>query len=462
MASTGNVTSEVVAFILGTSYEKVPPAALGEYRRCILDGVAVMLAGSTEPCSRVIRRFLQEQGAQGRSSVLGSDLKAQASYAALANGVSGHAMDYDDTQISPDPSRVYGLLTHPTVPVLAASLALGQALHASGRDTLAAFAVGFEAECKLAAAINPRHYQQGFHSTATFGTLGAAAAAARLLKLDEGQTRMALSIAASKAAGIRANFGTMTKPYHAGAAAENGVVAATLARLGYTADPNILDGQWGFFQVAGGGYDPQYIAGKLGNPWTVVEPGVSVKPYPCGSLLHPALDALRELVTGEKVPPEQVQEIRVGTTSNVLAALRYREPRNALEAKFSIPFMMGALALRHRLGIAEFRDEVVTDPQVRAMMGRVQPYLHQGLEARGYDRIRALVEVRLKDGRTLSRMAEVSRGTPERPMSRQEMAEKFQDCARGVLPEARMGPAMDAIERLDSFGDINQFMALLA
>ena len=165
--------------------------------------------------------------------------------------MAGHAEDYDDTQLSSTPDRVYGLLTHPTVPVLAASLAVAEETGASGAAFLTALGTGIEVACKVAEAISPTHYMQGFHSTGTMGVFGAVAAAAQLRGLSAEQTRFALGIAASKGAGLRANFGTMTKPYHAGAAAENGVVAARLAGLGYQADPNALDGPWGFFQVTG-------------------------------------------------------------------------------------------------------------------------------------------------------------------------------------------------------------------
>ncbi|MFN3973869.1 MAG: MmgE/PrpD family protein [Dehalococcoidia bacterium] len=454
-------TAEVADFICSTPWEAVPPKVRQEAKRCWLDGLAVMVAGSTEPCSHIIRRYLQTVGAPGPASVIGSPHTTYAELAALANGVSGHAMDYDDTQLSSHPSRVYGLLTHPTVPVLAASLALGEEVGASGQQVLHAFCIGFEVECKLAEAINPRHYQQGFHSTGTFGTFGAAAAAAVLLCLNNEQTRMALGIAASKAAGIRANFGTMTKPYHSGAAAQNGLTAARLASLGYTADPNSLDGPWGYFQVAGGGADPQFLQGKLGKPWAILEPGVSVKPYPCGSLLHPAMDALRDLVLEHDLRPHQVRKVRLGTTSNVLAALRYQRPQNALQAKFSIPFMLGILVVRRQAGIQEFRDEVVNSPEVQTFLPKVEAYLDKELEAQGFSRIRARVEVHLADGQVLSRMAEVSRGTPQRPLSREELLEKFHDCARGVLPPHRVEEVAQAVERLEALPAIKSLGILL-
>ena len=213
----------------------------------------------------MVQQYVAEQEAPPRAAVVGTAMRTSPSLAALANGVSGHAEDYDDTQLSTTPDRVYGLLTHPTVPVLAAALAVAEETGASGAAFLAALGTGIEVSCKLAEAISPAHYMQGFHTTGTVGVFGATAAAAQLRGLTAEQTRFALGIAASKGAGLRANFGTMTKPYHAGAAAENGVVASRLAALGYQADPNALDGQWGFFQVTGGGAEPDRVLGRLGR-----------------------------------------------------------------------------------------------------------------------------------------------------------------------------------------------------
>ena len=193
-------------------------------------------------------------------------------------------MDYDDTQLSTTPDRTFGFLTHPTVPALAASLAIAEQLGVSGADFLEAFLIGFEVECKIAEAIDPNHYQRGFHSSGTIGVFGAAASAAKLLKLEPAAVAHTLAIASSMACGIRVNFGTMTKPLHVGRAAQNGVVAAELASRGFTRAENGLDGEWGYFQVFGGGAELDRLIPVLGKPYTIVNPGVSIKPYPCGSL----------------------------------------------------------------------------------------------------------------------------------------------------------------------------------
>ena len=277
------VTPAVVRFITETTIDRVPAATVVEARRCLIDGFGVVLAGSTVRGSAIVREYVNASDGTGASTILGPDrMSASASQAALANGASGHAMDYDDTQLSSSPYRVFGLLTHPTVPVLAASLAVSERLGATGKAFLEAFLVGFEVECKIAEAIHPEHYVRGYHSTGTIGTFGAVASAAKLLRLSPAVTAHALGIAASMGAGIRVNFGSMTKPLHAGRAAENGVTAAELAARGFTAGDDALDGEWGFFQVAGGGADVARIAGALGAPFSVVNPGVSIKPYPCG------------------------------------------------------------------------------------------------------------------------------------------------------------------------------------
>ncbi len=462
MTTADRTITEVTArFIIDTNYADLPDALRKEAQRCILDGLAVMLAGTTEDCTKIIHQYITDLGVSGSSRVPGTSASYPAEFAALASGVSGHAHDFDDTQIASAPNRVYGLLTHPTVPALSAALAVGQETGASGKDLMTAFCIGLEVECKLNEAINPRHYEQGFHSTGTFGVFAGAAVSAKLLGLNLDTTRMALSIAASKSAGIRCNFGTMTKPYHSGAAAQNGVVAARLASMGYEADPSGLDGPWGYFAVAGGGVDEEYVRGKLGNPWALLDPGVSVKPYPCGSLLHPTMDALRELVIENDVAPENIEDVRLGTASNVINALRYAAPENALQAKFSIQFMLGVLALRRKAGIAEFRDDVVSSPDVQAMMQRVKPYLDPEIEAQGFERIRSRVEVVLKDGSTLTREASVSRGTPERPMTPDELAEKFIDCATGVISPEAITKTIETVRNVESLASVSELLDAL-
>ena len=456
-----SLTRELAEYIHSVTFESIPANVIRRAKEAVIDGIGVTLSGVNADCTRLIRQYIAGLGLSGKATVIGQDQTLPAEFAALANGVSAHALDYDDTQISTLPDRVYGLLTHPTTPVLSAAIPAAEEIGASGKDTLTAFCTGVEVACKVAEAIRPYHYQNGFHSTGTIGIFGAAAAAAKLRGMDTEMIAQALGIAASKSSGIRVVFGTMTKPYHAGAAAQGGIVAAGLAGIGYRTAPEALDGPWGYFQVAGSGVDPEAIQGKLGNPYTFVDPGVSIKPYPCGSLSHPSMDAMLDLVLEHDIKAGDVSEVRIGTTSNVLAALRYPTPTDELEAKFSIPFCMGILLLERAGGIAQFTDEVVLRPDVQEMMARVKPYLHEGLEALGFQRIRSLIEVQLRDGTVLSTEASTSRGTPERPMSVEELAGKFGDCAQGLLADDVQAKVIDMVYHLDEVDSVRDLTALL-
>jgi len=244
MAQQTRATGALVNFIASTSFGDIPADALDIGRRCIADGVAVILAGSTTRASEILRSQVREDGSRAESTILGRDsFQTRAASAALVNATSGHAHDYDDTQLSTTADRIFGLLTHPTIPPLTASLAVGERLGVSGQAMLEAFLVGFEVECKIADAIYPTHYKQGVHTSGTIGAFGAMAAAAKLLKLDRAALAHAIGITASMSGGIRVSFGTMTKPLHVGRAAFNGVTAAELAAKGFTAGADALDGQ---------------------------------------------------------------------------------------------------------------------------------------------------------------------------------------------------------------------------
>jgi 2-methylcitrate dehydratase PrpD len=462
-AFPAGATEAVVAFIEGVSIDRIPERAIAESKRSLIDGFGVVLAGATVRGSAIVREYVGACGGRADATILGPQkMSATAAQAALANAASGHAMDYDDTQLSDAPDRVFGLLTHPTVPVLAASLAIGERANVSGRAFIEAFLTGFEIECKIAEAIKPEHYVRGYHSTGTIGTFGAAASAAKLLKLTREQTAHAIGIAASMASGIRVNFGSMTKPLHAGRAAENGVTAAELASRGFTAGDDGLDGEWGFFQVAGGGADLLRIMNVLGKPFSIVEPGVSVKPYPCGSLGHPTMDAMLKLVTDHDVKPEQIARVRVRAGSNILNPLRYKTAKTELEAKFCLPFMMTSIALRRRAGIREFTDEFVSSGPVQVMMARVDTIFDPAIEARGFDKMRSIVEIDLVDGRKLSQASdERYRGGPERPFTREELHDKFTDCASLILSADRITRAIAAIESVDRLKSVRELVIAL-
>ena len=467
MTDSVRATAEAVAFIRKTTFRDFPQDALAIGKRCIIDGLGVTLAGTTTDGSGILREYVRAGGVgPGEATALGAaPFRTTAAAAALLNAAAGHAMDWDDTQLSTTPDRIFGLLTHPTLPPLIAALAVGERLRASGRQVLEAFLVGFELECKIAEAISPSHYKKGFHSSGTIGTFGAMAAAAKLLDLDEDRLAHALAIAASLSAGIRVNFGTMTKPLHVGRAAQNGIVAAELAGRGFTGGKDALDPPWGFFQVFshGEGAELDRFVGKLGKPFSIVSPGVSIKPYPCGVLGHPTMDAMRALVTAHDVKPEQIKAIRIRAGSNILNPLRYKIASNELEAKFCPPFMVSAIALRRKAGIHEFSDAFVRSAPVQEMMRRCETVLDPEIEAKGFEKIRSTVEVDLQDGRTLVQHAdERYRGGPDRPFTREELLEKFTECAELVLPPAAMNDTVAMVESLETVSDITALVRALS
>ena len=455
-------TQEVAHFVATTRYRDIPEDVIQAARGFILDGLGVALAGSTDECARIVQTQVRRMSGRGESSILGTSLTAPSSKAAFANGVAGHAMDYDDTQLSTSKESVYGLLTHPTAPVLAAVLAAGESEKISGEELVLAYVLGVEIECRIADAINPRHYQSGFHSTATMGGLGAAMAVGKILRFKEDRLITALGIAASMASGLRENFGTMTKPLHAGRAAENGVNAALLARDGFTAAANILEARRGFFNAMAGGYDEQKISGRLGSPYFMKEPGISIKPYPSGSLSHPAQDLILDLVREHDLHAADIAQIEVGTNSNVPNALIYPMPTTALEGKFSIPFCMAIAVLERKAGIAQFQDHKVRDKNVIDLMKRVTLYVDDELERLGYDQVRSRVRVKLTSGRVIEGRYDVARGHPEKPLSWAELADKFRDCAALVLARKNTVDAIELVARIEKLKTLTPLLKALS
>jgi 2-methylcitrate dehydratase PrpD len=463
-SAADGLTQDVARFLVNTNWADIPADVIELGKKSILDGLGLALAGSVAETGKLSRAHVESLGlGRGAATVIGTSLKAPERFAAFINGIGIHADDYDDTQLAVAPDRVYGLLTHPTATALPAALAVAEARGISGRDTMLAYHLGVEVECKVAEAISPRHYDEGFHSTATCGTFGAAAAAARLRGLDLARTARALSLGASQAAGLRENFGTMTKPFHAGRAAESGVVAADLAALGWTASENILEAPRGFFRAAGGGFDPAAIAGTLGRPWTFHSPGVSIKPHPSGSLTHPGMTEMLRLIREHRVRAQDVEKVEVGTNRNMPNALIHHRPKDHLQAKFSMEFCMAALLLYGKAGLNEFTDEVVQRPEVQNLIQRVHFGVHPEAEKAGYNKMTTILSIRLKDGRTIQSRADFGKGSPAIPMTYDEVAGKFHECATyAKWPAAKAKAIVDMVRKLESVPDVRALAALCA
>ena len=440
-------TVRVAEFIGGA----VPPdAARMRAAAAFRDTAGVILAGAVEPVARVVRGLAGN--GQGECRVLGTPHIVGPEEAAMANGVAAHALDYDD--------MCFVSLAHPSCALVPATLATAELVQASGTAIIDAYLVGFELECRLGNVMNPRHYhERGWHCTSSIGTLGAAAAAARVLGLDIDQTRHALGIAASTACGLKENLGTMVKPLHAGVAARNGVMAARLAREGFIASEQALDGPQGYLAVMDSqeaGLDD--AVADLGTRWEILETGITVKLYPCCAATHPPLDAILELARREAIAPEQVDTIDVEVDSMTPRLLIYDRPATGLEAKFSLPFCAATAIVHGRPDIETFNIERIQDPAVQALMPRVTLRANPAYDAAA-PLSQARVTVRLRDGRTVSQSSDGARGYPGR-LTDEELAVKFDGCARRSMSQPAIEQAWTALMHLDEVRDVRKLTEL--
>lgn len=461
ITDTTHLTEDAAQFASSIAFSDIPEDTLHIAKRCIIDGLGVMLAGTEQEAMEVADRYLAKTGANSVARLVGNqNLKTSPQQAAFWNGLAGHVMDWDDTQVAEGPNRPYGLLTHPTVPPLSAVLALSEVSEGvSGKDFLTSFVAGVEVESKIAEAINPDHYNLGFHTSGTIGTFGSAAAAARLLGLDQGQTAQVLGGAASMAAGIRANFGTMGKPMHVARSSENGVTSALLVSEGFTFNAAALDGKWGYLSVAGRGGEPELVQGRFGKPFSLSEPGVSIKPYPCGVLTHPSMDTMKALMAEHNLRPEDIEKVTLFASNNILHPIRFRVAKTELEGKFCMAFLLSSIILTGRAGKAEFTDAFVQSPESQAMQLRVETQYDPDIAAMGHDKILSRIEVVTKSGQVLKKFSDDRyRGGPNNPLSDAEVEQKFMDCVAGILSDERARQVLDLIWSLE---DVDRAASLL-
>jgi 2-methylcitrate dehydratase PrpD len=457
------LTRSVAEFIVNAKYSDIPPEVVDLGKKSILDGFGLALAGSVSAMGPLVRQYVKSIGPGATTaSIIGTKVKCHPRFAALANGVSIHADDFDDTQLAAAKDRIYGLLTHPTVPVLPPAFALCETARRSGKDLMLAYHLGVEVECKIAEAIAPRHYDDGFHTTGTCGAFGSVAACSKLRGLDAKQTAFAIGIAATQGGGFRNNFGSMTKPLHAGHAAESGTVAAELAALGWTAADNILEAPRGFFQAAGGGFDPLAIVGRLGQPWTFASPGVSIKPHPSGSLSHPAMGEMLRLIRENNLKPADVEKIELGANHAMTTSLLHHRPTTGLQAKFSMEFSLSILLIERKAGLAEYQDAVVQRADVQDMIKRVDFHVDPEAEHAGLDKMTSLLKIQLKNGKVLTGRAEFAKGSPANPMSYDEVADKFRGCAEFARwPSAKTEAVIAQVKALEAVPDMTKLTAAL-
>ncbi len=448
------LTQRLAEFVIETRTSDVPSEAMDASRDALVDTLGVGVVGSLEEVSEIALRYVAGMEARREASIWGTHVASTMAETAFVNGILGHALDFDDVHAS-----VHG---HPSTTIVPAALAVGEANNASGEALLAAYAIGLEVAAKLGTAFGSGHYQRGWHSTATAGIFGSTAAAARLLGLDVRQLRHALGLAGSQAAGLLKNFGTMTKPFHAGHAARCAVQSALIARAGFTADTSLFDGDDGFLRTYGE-KDSQPLAPlveRLGKPWEAVEPGLSFKRWPCCYCNHRSIGVLLQMIKEHGIRGQDVQAVEIGFPPGSDTALVHTDPHTGLEGKFSIEYVAAACLLDGKVGIDTFTDVMVNRPEVRALMKKVKRYriqdsgMYSG--AVGYNDVMVRIgkgEYKVRENR--------SPGSPAWPMSAEERDEKFLDCAGRVLGDvgakAVLELAVDA-RRLDDVAKLARAM----
>jgi len=434
-------TTRAAGFVLRLRADAIPPATAAAARVAILDGLACAIAGRDEPVARRVRDWARAQGGREGATLWGTGERVPAALAALVNGAAAHALDFDDVS--------WAMSGHPTVPLLPAALAAAEMAGASGMDLLRAFVAGFEVEARIGQMLGRPHYEKGWHATSTAGVFGAAAAAGFLLGLDAGQLRRAFGIAASRAAGTRANFGTDTKPLHAGLAARAGLEAAELAKLGVTAREDILEAEMGLADLYGA-MRPAALP-PLGAPFALEHPGLELKPYPSCRFTHRAIDSV--LALREKHGDRALRALEVASDPLGLKILIYPTPHTGLEAKFSLQYCAAVAWLDGWPGLESFSDARALRDDVQSLLRRVTVR-----EARGAEEE---VELVFADGGRERASARLARGNPERPLSETERLAKVRACVAPVLGEPAAERLIETVARLESLASVRELTACL-
>lgn len=454
--------SEVLAdFIVNTNFKNIPHEAIEVSKMAMMDTIGVNLCAScTEPVSSLFEKFIEGIGGRPDASIIGRSLKCASPYAAMVNGTLAHYLDYDDI--------CFQMRGHPSVAIVPAILALGEKYLCSGKEILESYVVGFEVMAKIGSVIALDHSEKGWHTTGTLGTIGATAASAKILKLDREKTVMALGIGASKASGLRQNFGTICKPLHAGNAAKNGVEAAMLAEMGLTSSKNIWEGKYGFLDtfMNGGAYDLQKVLERLSNPFSVISPGIVFKKYPSCSSTHVAIEAMLRLISTYNIAPERVKNINCDVNYRVPQDLIHHDPKTGAQGRFSMEFCLATALTERRVDLDQFEDRKVNDPQIRNIMKKVRMNVPPELQSR--DKVDAgytIVTIELIDGQKYSFRLENSsiKGFPSNPLSREELLGKYRKCVqRSALKGEQVNRSIELIEHLERVKNIKELMDILS
>lgn len=449
------VTAILSEFASKTKLADISAEAIAATKRHIMDCTGVALAACTEAPGRIVLDITREQGGHPTASVLGSDLRTSTVAAAWANGSLSHLLDFDDTGFS-----------HPTACILPAVLALAEETGASGAAVVAATCIGLEVFERMSSSGRQHEHvfrHRGFHPTSLYGCSAAASGAGSIAGLNPGQMAVALGLAAANAGGLTQHFGTWGKGIHAGNAARAGVTAVLLAQKDYVADPEGLEGEYGFYSAfhGEGNYTFSKLRNGLGTQWSIVEPGLTVKRYPCCGGNLRALDAADALMTENTIRIEDVERLEVDVHPDLLDIVRFHKPTDGFRGKFSIDYVLAAMLLDHRVDLDSFSDDYCRSPRMRAALEKVRVNPHPEWPQTQEARRRAPVTITMQDGRSFTKLVEKVRGSPGNPMTRDELVGKYRHCARRILPTEQLERSIVALETLETVPTVGDLMATL-
>lgn len=448
-------TAILSEFASKTRIAHISDEALAATKRHILDCSGVGLAATVEPAGRIVLDVTRDQGGAPQARVLGSNIRTSAVSAAWANGSLCHLLDYDDTGFS-----------HPTACILPAALAVSEEAGATGADLVTAVCVGLEVFERLASSgrkHDPELRRRGFHPTSVYGCASAAAAAGHIVGLNPGQMAVAIGLASANAGGLTQHFGTWGKGIHAGNTARAGVTSVLLAKRDYFADPEVIEGEYGFFSAfhGTGNYNVSNVATGLGTHWSIVDPGLTIKRYPCCGGNLRALDAALGLIEEHGIKCDDAVKLEVDVHPDLLCTVRFHKPTEGFRGKFSIDYVLAAMLLDGRVDLDSFSDEYCNSPRMRAALDKVHVNAHPEWPDDTAHRRKAPVTITMKDGRKLTKMVEKVRGSPGNPMTRDEFLGKYRGCASRVMDGERLERSIAALENLEKVGTVSELMDLL-
>jgi len=439
------LTRTIARFIVETDANDIPADVYGHARVAFLDWLGVIMAGTDDPLVGKLIQYADLMGGKEEATIIGHGMKKTLSQAALINGAASHVLDYDDTVMS--------FIGHPSVGMFPSLLALAEWDEKSGSDFLTAYVIGFKVGAVIGSCTGMDHYMAGWHATSTVGHFASAAVCSRLLGLNEQQTVYALGIAGTQAGGLKSAFGTMCKPFHAGNASRNGLMAALLASEGFTGSEAILEGPDGFFQVAKGKINEEAVA-SLGRTWDIEK--IAQKYHASCHATHSPIEGAVAIVENEGLSIDEIESMKIYVSSLAIGAAGKTAPKTALEGKFSIPYCVANALIRGNTGMQAFTDEKVNAPEVRELMDRISLEVDDNLAS-----LEARIELETKKGKVYSRVADIIKDIPELSVKEVKIKSKFVDLCDPVLGSQRAEELMETVLSLEKIESMKSIVELV-